>query len=890
MDKETWKTVKDLYGKVLEMPKGEQEDFIKDLESNKPEVASLLRSLINDESESFATLDSPAISKIQQPKAQEPTSLIGKQIGKYKLTFLIGVGGMGQVYLADRTDLDAHQQVAVKIINSGYLSEIYDKRFERERKILSRLNHPHITRIYDGGISDAGMPYIVMEYVEGMPLIEYVNEQKLSLSKRLELFLDLCSAVSYAHQNFIMHRDLKPGNILVTNHGIVKVIDFGIAKILEDDSAEEDLTMMGYIPLTPAYASPEQLKGEPLTMVSDVYSLGVILYELVTGNKPFPGSTKSNVALTERLSHLAPASKPSTKINPEISDDLKSWRREIEGDIDNIILKALKEVPTERYSNANQFAEDIERYQKNYPVLARADSVGYRFKKYVKRNRSLVALGLALILILIGGIVATSWQAKLASNQRNQAQNEAAKANQITQFITELFDNSHPDQAQGKVITSETMLDLGSERLEDLADQPALQAEMYRVIGDLYRQQNLFPKAEAHLLKALEIFTEVNGPRDIEVARVKLVLGELYSFRNNTEQTILMSSEAADIFAEKLGKTSLEYVKATSYTGRGENQIGHYEEALEILFEAVESTSSWQELTEDQGIALASVYNDIATSYNGLDDDEKYVQYIMKALNVLTGVKGEMNQNVAALYNNLGHNYYFTDQYDSAEYYSLKALEIADSLYSGRSNDRSQFSHCDLAKIYIEMNQNAKALKHAEFCYSMAEEVYGDNHVSTARGLGVVGDAYLAMGDYEKTSEYLERATSMYEAFYGTSHPMLAWHYWDEADRYSSMGDLAKAIKYKRKSLENYYATLPDATADIAESKYMLASLLIETDSAIKAVPLLEESLALYLEEFGADDESTEVVRNDLIKLYERLGEEGKAEELRLRVIDKSTD
>lgn len=885
MDKETWKRVKELYAEVLEMPEDKREAFVEKLRESQPEVAVLLRSLLQDDSESFATLDNPALSKIQKPETHKPTSLVGRQIGKYKLTYLIGVGGMGQVYLADRTDLEAHQQVAIKIINAGYLSDIYKKRFDRERKILSRLNHPHITRIYDGGISEEGMPFIVMEYVEGKPLLEYVNDQKLSLAKRMELFLDLCSAVSYAHQNFIMHRDLKPGNILVTNHGIVKVIDFGIAKILEDDAADDDLTMMGYIPLTPAYASPEQLKGEPLTVVSDVYSLGVILYELVTGNKPFPGSTRSNVALTERLNYKAAPTKPSTQINPEISQDLRAWRREVEGDIDNIILKALKDSPDERYSNANQLAEDIERYQKNYPVMARPDSLGYRFKKYVRRNPALVTLGVALVVILVAGISATTWQARLAAEERDQARYEAAKANQITEFITDLFDHSDPDQAKGEVITSENMLELGSERLDELADQPELQAEMYRVIGDLYRKQNLFPQAEEHLLKAMELFEEVNGSTDVEAARVKLLLAELYAFSNNTEQTIKMSSEAATVFAEKPGKQSVEYVKATSYRGRGENQLGKYQEALEIFDEAVENMEVWSyPLTEDQGIAMASVYNDIATSYNGMGDHDAYVENVVKALSVLIDTKGEMNQNVAALYNNLGHSYYFVDQYDSAEYYSIKALEIADQLYGGRPNDRSQFSHCDLAKIYIEMGRLPEALEHAQFCYTMARDIYGEEHVSTARGLGVVGDVYLGMGDYEQSDEYRTRATKMYEAFYGGPNPMLAWHYWDEADRYYTAGNLPKAIEYKRKSLDMYYKTMPDVYVDIAESKHTLAGFLIESDSARKAMPLLEESLALYTDEVGADDETIKGVREDLIALYEDLGEEDKARDLRAKL------
>ncbi len=880
MDKETWKIVKDLYAKTIEMSEAEQEQFIKDLEDNNPKVGQLLRSLVQEESEAFGELDNPAMSKIQNTQQEQPTSLVGKQIGKYKMTYLIGVGGMGQVYLADRTDLEAHQHVAVKVINAGYFSDIYKKRFDRERKILSRLNHPHITRIYDGGISDAGMPYIVMEYVEGKPLLEYVTDHKLSLEKRLELFLDLCSAVSYAHQNFIMHRDLKPGNILVTNHGIVKVIDFGIAKILGEESADEDLTLMGYIPLTPAYASPEQLKGEPLTMVSDVYSLGVILYELVTGNKPFPGSTKSNVALTERLSHMAPPTKPSTQINPDITSDPKGWRKEVEGDIDNIILKTLKENPEERYHNANQLAEDIERYQNNYPVLARADSLGYRFKKYVRRNRALVSLGIALIVILISGIIATMWQAKEASQQRDQAQYEAAKANQITQFITDLFDHSDPDVAQGEVITSENMLALGSARLEELSDQPELQAEMYKVIGDLYRKQNQFPKAEEHLLKALEIFERINGADNLESAGVKLLLGELYAFTNNTEKIMEVSRAAADVFRAKLGKESVEYVKATSYIGRGQNQLGKYHEALETFDEALSGTESWGKPTEDMGIAKASVYNDIATSYNGLDNHKEYVNFVMKALKELINVKGEMNQNVAALYNNLGHSYYFADQYDSAEHYTLKALKIADQLYGGRPNDRSQFSHCDLAKIYIETNNLDAALKHAELCYSMARDVYGEDHVSTARGLGVVGDVYIATGDYDQSDLYRSQATEMYERFFGGPNPMLAWHYWDEAQRYHSMGNLRKAIRYKRKSINMYYQTMPDASADIAESKHTLGKFLVEADSSEKAVQLYKESLSLYTEEIGEEHDSSNVVLQDLVLLYEKLGNKVEAEKL----------
>ncbi len=887
MDKAIWTIVKQYYAELLELPEEEQAGFIDHLETSQPEVAQMLRSLLRDENNTDHNFESPAISKIKDSKEPQATDLIGTQIGKYKLTYLIGIGGMGMVYLADRTDLEAHQQVAIKIISAGFLSHIYNKRFDRERKILSRLNHPHITRIYDGGISETGTPYIIMEYVEGKPLLEYVTDQQLSLSKRLELFMDLCSAVAYAHQNFIMHRDLKPGNILVTNHGIVKVIDFGIAKILEDDAADEDLTIMGYIPLTPAYASPEQLKGQPLTVSSDIYSLGVILYELVTGNKPFPGSTRSGLALTERLNHMEPPPRPSTRLNPTVNADLKAWQKSIKGDIDNIVLKALKDVPGERYLNADQLAEDIRRHQKCYPVLARPDSLGYRFKKYAKRNRSLVSLGILLIIILISGVAATLWQARLAAEQRDHAQYEADKANQITQFVTNLFDHSDPDRSMGKVITSENMLALGSERLASLSGQPSLQAEMYRVIGDLYRKQNFFNEAEEHLLKALSIFEEINGSDDIEVGKTKMLLGDLYAFTNNTAKCIQMSREASFIFADVLGKQDMEYVKAISYVGRGENQLGNYAKALETLLEADSIMQKTKNPTPDQRITMGSVYNDIATCYNGMDNPEKYTHYVFKALEQIIKGQGENSQNVAALYNNLGHSYYFRDQFDSAEYYSLKALRIADKVYGGKPNDRAQFAHCDLAKIYTETGNLTAAMKHADSCHTMSAQVYGEIHPTTARGLSVIGHVYLTMGDTANAEKYCVEATHMYEDFFDGVSPMLAWHYWDEAERYFNMTQLDRAIEYKRRCIALYERTLPNEKGDLAEAKHILAGFLVAADSSRKALPLLEESFSYYKETLGVDNEKTQEVLNDLVDLNTQLKQPETAQAFRAQLIEK---
>lgn len=874
MEKETWDAVKDYYAQLLELSAEEQTEFLDNLRPDKPEVVKILESLLDDEQHSQAEFDHPAFSKIKESEKYAEPDLIGSQIGKYKLKFLIGVGGMGRVFLADRSDLEAHQQVALKLINAGYPGEIYQKRFDRERKILSKLNHPHITRIYDGGIADSGAPYIVMEFVEGRPIMEYVADHNLSLEKRIELFLDLCSAVAYAHQNFIMHRDLKPGNILVTNHGIVKVIDFGIAKILEDDESDEDLTVMGYIPLTPAYASPEQLKGKPLTVASDIYSLGVILYELVTGQKPFPGSTKSGMALTQRLNHQNPPPRPSSRIVPDISSDQKAWQKKVRGDLDNIILKALKEEPAERYKSVDQLAEDIERFRKDYPVIAQPDSIGYRFKKYTRRNRSLVSLGFLLLVILIAGISATLWQARIAKLERDHAKHEANKAQQITTFVTDLFDSSDPDNSVGNVITSENMLDQGSEKLAQLANQPALQAEMYRVIGDLFRKQQFFDKAENHLLQALELFTAVHGPDHLDVGKTKLILGELYAFQQQSERTIEMSTDAARIFAAELGTESMRYVKAVSYIGRGENQLGMYDNALETFKIAESSTKNWKNPNEEQLIARASLYNDIATAYNGKNMRNAYTRYVNMALNEIITAKGEYNQNVAALYNNLGHSYYFAEQYDSAAFFSEKALGIANEVYDGKPNDRAQFAHCNLAKIYIETGELKKAMTHAGFCHSMSVAVYGDTTASTARGLGVIGDVYLAMGDLNQAEEYRTQSTNMYEEFFGGEHPMLAWQYWDEAARYSELNQPEKAVEFMSKCLDMYERTMPDAAQDIAEVKQLLGGYHADASEHKAAEAMLLDSYKIYLNLLGAEDKATRAAKTALMDFYRARGKD----------------
>ncbi len=855
MDKEIWIAVKKYYARLPEMTEAERDALMERLEREEPEAARILTNLMREGGDTASDLDSPAVSKIREN--EQPADMIGRKIGKYKLTYLIGIGGMGRVYLADRTDLEAHQQVAIKIISAGYLTDVYKKRFDRERKILSRLNHPHITRIYDGGISEEGTPFIVMEYVEGMPVTEYVTEEKLSLESRLELFTDLCEAVGYAHRNFVMHRDLKPGNILVNRHGIVKVIDFGIAKILEEEDSEEDLTVMGYIPLTPAYASPEQLTGGALTVASDIYSLGVLLYQLVSGHKPFPGSTKSNIALAERLRNNRSLTRPSAKIDPAITDDVKGWRKKVRGDLDNIVLKALKENPEERYGSAEQMAEDLRRYKNNYPVSARPDSTVYRLKKYAQRNTSLVVSGVLLVLILAAGVAAVLRQSGIAQEERNRAQAEAKKAKQVTEFITDLFDYSDPNRTKGEVITSENLLNLGSERLHELEDQPALQAEMYRVIGELYQKQNLYDSADAHLLRALKLFRGEYGENHHEVARTALLLSALHTFMNRSASAIAYAEQASAYFSEHRDDYGLEYVKALNYEGRGKNQMGEYGAAFEVLNRAASFAENWQDPTEAELVTMGSVYNDLAVSHLESGSLELSRSFRFKALKQIIKAQGGYNQNVAAMYNNLGRSYYAEGRYDSAQYYSRKALEVDERIHGGKPSYSAQYAHADLAKAYIEMGEHDLALIHARKSLEMSEGLYGKMHVNTSIGMSALADAFIALDQIDSAEKYLEEATLAMNTFYENKHPMVAWNYWDKAERYHRIGQRDRAIAVKQKCMEMYALLLPDEHADIAEGHDILAGWLLEAGRKAEAQEALRKSFEARQHAYGPEDERT---------------------------------
>jgi len=407
----------------------------------------------------------------------------GQTLGDYKVLSLLGEGGMGEVYLAD--DMARGRQVAIKLVKTGLGTSSITRQFRREERILAGLNHPNIARLYGGSITADGLPYFVMEYVDGARIDDYCREKRLLIGPRLELFRKICAAVSYAHQHLIIHRDIKPANVRVTAEGEPKLLDFGIAKLLGSETSGGDETMTLAAVMTPDYASPEQVRGEAITTASDVYSLGVLLYELLTEQKPYRIDHRAPAHVARAISEQEPT-RPSTAVLKSNLATLElRTSKFLKGDLDNIILKALRKEPERRYASVGQLAEDIRRHLDGRPVLARKDTFSYRAGKFVRRNRIGVVAGVLVLLALVGGIIATSWQARVARRERAKAERRFSDVRALAKsYLFELHDAI--ERLPGSTAARELLVKRALEYLDSLAAEAQGDVSLQRELVSAY--------------------------------------------------------------------------------------------------------------------------------------------------------------------------------------------------------------------------------------------------------------------------------------------------------------------------------------------------------------------------------------------------------------------
>ena len=495
--------------------------------------------------------------KASAPLRRDQTSLDpGRRIGAYAIIHELGRGGMGVVYLAERADGVFEKQVAIKVLKRGTDTDEILRRFEAERQILARLDHPNITRLVDAGTTDDHLPYVVMDYVVGKPITRYANEKRLSVIERLKLFRSVCSAVSYAHQNLVVHRDLKPSNILVTDQGEVRLLDFGIAKLLSDaEAGGANMTITVLRVMTPEYASPEQVKGEPITTLSDVYSLGVCLYELLTGARPYKLTRKTPDELTKAICEQEPERPSTTVAKGDGSSKLEIRNSKIlKGDLDNIVLMALRKDPARRYASVEQFSEDVRRHLQGLPVRARKDTAAYRAGKFMKRHKMGITAVAAVVLVLLIGIVATAREWAVAKTERAKAE---ARFEILRKSSRTMISEIHRAlmNLSGSLEARKLLLQRATEQLDALAaeaaNDPRLQvdlADAYQNIGylpdkPLAQRTELFNKAIALDQKILAREPKHIAARE-NLATCKINLADFARARGDIDEALKYNREA----------------------------------------------------------------------------------------------------------------------------------------------------------------------------------------------------------------------------------------------------------------------------------------------------------------------------------------------------------
>ena len=518
MDPDRWQQVKALFEAAQKRDPAMRDAFLNKRCAGDPDLLEEVRSLLQAH-EAEGPVER-AMDRMNTSLHQRPSgSFEGWRIGPYKLVDELGHGGMGRVFLAERADGQFDQEVALKLLSIAFPAPEATERFLAERQILATLRHPHIARLLDGGVTEGGQPYFVMERIEGRRIDTYCDAHQLSVRERLRLVLDVCDAVQYAHQKLVVHRDLKPANILVTEEGQVKLLDFGIAKLLDPEAMRiqtDPATRTGQHPMTPDYASPEQVRGADVTTASDVYQLGIVLYELLTGRRPYSVEDQTPSEVERIICEEEPAP-PSAAVNRP--DDVSrtgsspaELRKTLRGDLDTIVMKALRKEPDRRYDSAEQLAGDLRRFLGGHPVSAHPDRWTYRAGKFVRRHRGGVAAAAVIVLLLIGYGVTITWHSQRTQAALDRAQREAQQSEQVTDFLVGLFERAEPYQAAGPAarlgdtLTTRELLDQGAARARrELSDQPEVQATMMHTLGRIYRQRGHHDEAASLLDDALAV-------------------------------------------------------------------------------------------------------------------------------------------------------------------------------------------------------------------------------------------------------------------------------------------------------------------------------------------------------------------------------------------------
>jgi serine/threonine-protein kinase len=873
MDSPTWKQIEKHLDQLLDLAEADRLSYI-DTHIHDPALKKEILSLLEAEKSAPDYLDTGIDSMIPEsiniPVIAGQLSGESFEIDRYRIEKELGRGGMSVVYLAHRTDGEFNQKVAVKIIQPfGIDREERFRRLRAERQILANLQHPNIARVFDGGITPEGWPYMVMEVVDGIPIADHCRKNELSLNSRLELFLKICDAVIFAHRNLIVHRDIKPGNILVTSAGEVKLLDFGIAKLLQDEQGAVPLTRTGMPLMTPEYAAPEQFRGETVTTLVDVYSLGVILYELLSDERPYNLSGKSLAEIEHTVCEREPEKPSQRKKNDKLDADL-----------DLICMKALRKEPEHRYASVQELSEDIERFQKGLPILARPITTGYRIRKFVARNRTGTAVTLLFICLLTASIFMLIHQQNVTQLERDRAQLEAEKSTEVANFLLGLFEAGDPEAVQGDTLTARQLLNLGVEQSRALNVQPALQAEMFGVIGRAYTNLALYENAEPILQEALNLALQTFGEDRLEVAQSQDNLADLYLEQGRFDEAESLFRKALKTKQNLPEFSGAEISHTLNKLGTTLRSKGEYVIADSLYREALSMRRSH---FGDNHPLVAESLSDLASNSQFLGDYASSELFFTEALQIQQNSLPANHWRIAATLNNFGALLYEKGDNTRADSIYTKALEIRKDLY-GDMHPSVALTMNNIAVNKQRQGDTDHALDLYLRVLEIQRETFDENHPRIALTLNNLGMLYYSREQYLTAEPYLRQALEMWQVLLASDHPHIGLAYNNLGMTHFEMGNLSQAAFLQEKAVSIYQKSLVKPHHRLARGTHNLGKIRLKERSFEEAELLFLDALEQRLELLGEDDENTQTTIRYLIELYHTWNKPDKAAEYEILI------
>jgi len=863
-----WNRVLDAFHGALPLDSGARGAFLSEAFPDEPQLRREVDSLLaaHESEPDFLELSAahPGIAAAEPGTAHGASS--GGRVGEYTVLGPLGRGGMGTVVLASRAGAAHRAPVALKLMRSGLDSADAARRFRSEQTILGALQHPGIARLLDGGATEDGRPFLVMEYVEGALSIDrYCDERRLPIRERLALFRDVCEAVQYAHRNLVVHRDLKPSNILVSDQGHAKIVDFGISKLLDAGAGEDaqPLTRTGARLLTPEYASPEQLQGAPVTTATDVYALGLVLYKLVSGRRPFrfANTTTDEVIRVVTQSDAPPPSAAiardaaqrgapgdsaadagAEEIAAARSSTPERLRRELRGDLDTIVLLAMHKDPERRYASVAAFSEDIGRFLAQRPVVARGDTIGYRARKFVARNRTAVGIAAVAVAALSALSLNAAVQARRIERLAGETAAERDKAKAVARFLTDVFKVADPATSRGEKVTAGELLESGARRIDgEMAGEPALKAELMGVIGQVYMSLAQYARADSLLSRSLAIRRAELGEAHPDVAAALVALGDLRYHQGRYDSADSLVRDGAGRQERAFGAGDPTTATSMGLLASIENETGRYVEAEATMRAALAA------LTERLGPGA----EEVARAQNGLAEtlqhQDRYAEaesLLREALATRRRLHGERHPAVAASLQNLGALVRRTGRLAEADSIFREALALDRALH-GDDHPLVAAALNNRAGLLREMGEYDAAAAHYEEGIGIARRMLGAEHPTTVTLLGNLAAAQIDRGDFAAAESVLVELVSIVEGLFGPVHEQTSAVVNNLSFVLESRGDLAGAEREARRALAIDRALYGGEHTEVARTLSNLSTLLHTAGKRGESLALAEEALAM---------------------------------------------